>query len=360
MTSKTAIIVLFMVSSVVYLNSLPNGFVYDDLPQVVQNPRIQDPSSLPDIFLTDVWSFSGRNASNYYRPVMYLIFTADYHLFGLNPLGFHLTSVLLHAGVTVMVFLITSFILGSPSRAQGGTENDASPAAGGRGTAFFAALLFATHPVHTEAVAWVSGVPELSFTLFYLLSFYFYIREDRPGLSLVFFLLAALSKETALTLPLVMAAYDRCFGKGLAFYSLLKRYLPYLAVAALYFAVRSYVVGGLAPVNVHAGLSAYEQFINVFPLFAQHLGKLLLPMNLNVTHTFHPISSMLEWRGILSLFAAAAFMAAVWLLMRRSPTAAFGLLLVAVPLLPALYIPALGEHAFAERYLYMPSVGFVI
>ena len=138
---------------------------------------------------------------------MHIIYMSIYYVLGLNPWGFHLVSVLFHAGVSVMVFIITSRLL-----------RDLRPQARVSSTtpAFMAALLFAAHPIHTEAVAWAAGLPDLSFTFFYLLSFYLYIRskDSNAPFSIVFFLsiasffLAALCKEPALTLPLIIAAYD--------------------------------------------------------------------------------------------------------------------------------------------------------
>ena len=97
---------------------------------------------------------------------MHIVYMLNYHVFGLSPWGFHLVNVLFHSGVTVLVFLIIRRFLPE----QGGTTPPAylSPP-------FIAAMLFASHPIHTEAVTWIAGLPDVAFTFFYLLSFYFYI-----------------------------------------------------------------------------------------------------------------------------------------------------------------------------------------
>jgi len=120
------------------------------------------------------------------------------------------------------------------------------------------------------------------------------------------------------------------------------------------------VLGDMVPMKAHGNLSAYQIFINAFALFAQHIGKLLLPIDLNVFHVLHPISSLLEFRGVAGVFVTAAYAAAVAVVYRKNRTAFLGLVLIVIPLLPALYIPALGEASFAERYLYTPSAGFVV
>jgi tetratricopeptide (TPR) repeat protein len=124
--------------------------------------------------------------------------------------------------------------------------------------------------------------------------------------------------------------------------------------------IRFHALGGFAPDNRHADLSVYQYVINVFPLFIQYLVKLLFPVNLNAFYVFHPVSSILEMRGILSLTATTACAVGSFIAFKRSKKIFFSLLLIVVPLLPALYIPGLSVNIFAERYLYLPSVGFVM
>jgi len=373
--------VIAAASFAVYLNTLSNGFVYDDNGQIRLNPWIRDVRHLPEIFTKSVWSFgSVSTLTNYYRPLMHVINMASYHLFGLAPWGFHLVNVLFHVGNSVLVFLLVRRLSGnSGGRQEGGSWGIgwvSSPP-------FLAALLFATHPVHTEAVAWVGAVTDLSFTFFFLLSFHFHLGSG-PGvidrsrlLSVASFAIALLCKEPAATLPFVLIACDAAFrhpsmppgGSGtspappskaepLGHY--VKTYVPYFAVLAAYLLARSSALGGFSPVKSHGYLGPYGYVINVFPLFAQHIGKLLFPVDLNAFHVLHPIRSLLEFRGIVGVGVAAAYAAATVYAFRKDRIAFTGLVLLAVPLLPALYIPALGEASFAERYLYLPSVGFVV
>jgi hypothetical protein len=356
-----AIAVILIVSFGVYFNALFNGFVYDDLNYISENPWIKDIRHLPEIFTSSAWAF--KDVSNYYRPLVNSIYMLDFHIFGLAPWGFHLTNVILHAGVSVLVFLLTALLIGR-SQFPTDTNNLTLP--------FIAAILFAVHPIHTEAVAWVSGVQDVSFSFFYLLSFYLYVRANVMGRgisvsSLMFFFLAALSKETALTLPILLFVFDYSFKRDSishltsnTLYLLLKRYLPYLIVAVIYFIMRTYAIGGFSPISTYAKLSVWGYFINVFPLFIQYLGKLILPINLNAAYVFHPIHSLLEWEGIMAFVLTLCFIVSLYLVKNHNRVVFFSLLWIAIPLLPAFYILALGLSPFAERYLYLPSVGFVI
>ncbi len=360
-TFSLIIIFILLSSFAVYFNSLFNDFVYDDKYQVQENRWLTEIKYIPEIFSKNVWGFRHEaSKSNYYRPLMHLIYMGNYHIFGLTPWGFHLVNVLFHTGVSILVFLIVL-------RLFRGLQplNSASYLT----PPFIAALLFATHPIHTEAVTWVSGLPDLSFSFFYLLSFYFYISSTKSNLpmkgafllSVASFSLAALCKETALTLPIILVAYDYTFKrKDAQFTSSLKKYIPYFIVAGVYFVLRFHAVGGFAPQKRHAELSNYEYFINIFPLFMQYIEKLLLPADLNAFYVLHPIYSFFEAKGILSLITTIAFVILVLIGFRKNKVVFLGLVFIIVPLLPVLYIPAVGKNTFTERYLYVSSFGFVL
>jgi len=360
-----AVVAILIVSCGAYLNALPGEFVYDDPTLIEQNPWLSSAQYLPDIFLSNAWAFE-QIQSNYYRPLLFVILMLDYHIFGLESWGYHLTNVLLHVGVSVLVFMVATILFKQGNR----LDEEQGAAAWQTALPLIAALLFALHPIHTESVAWISGMTDVSFSLFYLLAFYLYIKAEGRWcgsftFSLLCFFLAALCKEPALTLPLMLLTYDTLVRRDVdlstqSILRLSKRYIPFALVAIAYFALRTYSLGEFAPVQRHQALGAYEYFINIFPLFGQYIGKLLFPVDLNVLHVFHPIASLISWTGLAGVVATLSFLGVSYFLGRRDRVAAFCLLWIAIPLLPALYIPALGENSFAERYLYLPSVGFVI
>lgn len=337
-----------------YLNALPNKFVYDDLVQVLENPWIRSFGHLRDIFATGSWGYYNNMKSNYYRPMMHLIYAADFRLFGLDPFWFHLTNVLLHAGVCVLVYLLIFKIF-----------EQQFPDAEKRGlAAFVGAVVFAVHPIHTEAVAWVGGVPDLSLSFFFFLSLLLYIvsvkgpafRKAPYMVSLVSFLVALFSKEPAVMLPFILVAYDYAFRRS-GLKENYRRYAPYFLAIAAYLLIRTYALGAFAPNPSHGSLSLFQAAFNVFPLFCWYVLKLLLPFDLNVFHEFTPAYSPAGLSIITSFLFAVLFIFACYAAFKRNRAVFFGLLLFAVPLIPALYIPGLGENAFAERYLYLPSAG---
>jgi tetratricopeptide (TPR) repeat protein len=348
------------VSLAVYFNALFNGFVYDDDTQVLANAWIKDIRYIPEMFSSSVAGFdkaAGHVISNYFRPVMHLVYMFNYHVFGLKPWGFHLMNILIHAGVSALVFILADLLF---------VKSSSSGSVPFRLPPFLAAILFATHPIHTEAVTWIASLPELSFSFFSLLSLYLYIRY-RDGsknyyiLSVLSFFVATLCKETALTLPLMLIVYDYAFIKKkerLAVF--IKRYMPYFIVMGVYLAMRYNALGGLAPNKSHQELGSYQYFINIFPLFAQYMGKLILPINLNAYYVLHPVSSAFAARSIISFCIVTVFILLAVLALRKSKIAFLSLAFIAIPLLPVLYIPGVGENTFAERYLYFPSFGFAL
>ncbi len=349
-----------LLAIVLYLNTVGNGFVYDDIPQVVQNPWIRGFHNVRAIFTSGAWGFGGET-TNYYRPLMHIFYMLLYALFGLNPLGFHVFNIVVHAGVSLLVFVLTLRLLGDGGRTPG------RPALG---AAVSAGLLFAAHPIHTEAVSWIGGIPELSFTFFCLASLLLHMRlpaERMPSfdpnylLSLLLFSLAALCKETALVFPFVLMAYDHFIREDRrALWLRAAGYLPFLAVAAVYFLLRVHALGSLAPVKRHAELSMYQYVINAPPLLRDYALKLLLPLNLSVFYAFRPAASLFKAPALSALIFLLVLAVLLFMVRRANKRAFFFCLLMLIPLLPVLYIPALGENPFSERYLYLPSVGFVL
>jgi tetratricopeptide (TPR) repeat protein len=347
---------------IVYFNALSNGFVSDDNLQLLNNPWIKHAKYIPEIFLNNFWGFQGENTS-LYRPLPHIVYMIAYHVFGFKAWGFHLLNILFHTGTSLLVFLVCSSLFPKP-RSLAPSPSPIIPVA--------AAMLFATHPIHTEAVTWIGGIMDVSFSFFFLLSFYFYVKSADNGrlfkigylFSVISFFFATLCKEPALTLPAVLVAYDyanRKEGVPLSYY--IKGYIPYAIAAGLYFVMRFNALRVFAPMRIDLGLTPYEYGVNIIILFKQYLGKLILPVNLNFWHVFHPATSLATWKGIVSLAIAAAFAAALIITAKKEKLAFLCLILIAVPLLPVLYIPALTqglENAFTERYLYLPSFGFVL
>jgi len=367
-------LIIAVIAFAVYANSLGNGFIYDDHSQILQNHLIRDIKNVPEIFRRSAWTFEGAPpTSNYYRPMLNLFYMAIYYTFGLKAWGYHLLNILFHTGNSVLVFLLASGLPGtSEHKVKAKVQEKPYPLSAPLLTStflsppFVAGLLFATHPVHTEAVTWIGGLPDVSFAFFYLFSFYLYLRSGKNYgwqylFSVISFMLSALCKEPALTLPGILIAFDYAFRKAKVWsFDNLKRYAPYLLVTGGYFIVRFYVLGGFAPLKRLGQLNALEYVINIFPVFSRYLYKLLLPIDLNFWPVYAPVTSLFSAEGMISLSVTLVFIGGIITALKRNKVVFLCLLLIAAPLSPALYLKGIIGKLFAERYLYLPSFGFVM
>ena len=349
----TLLVLLTLCAALPYANILFNSFVYDDNTQVLNNPYIQSFRHLREIFTTTVWSYVGvQGVTNYYRPMMTFGYLLCYQFFGPLAYGFHLASLLLHVASVGVLLLVTLRMDGD------------------RRVAFVAAGLFALHPIHSESVAWVAAVTDLQLMLFYLLTFGCFLRVARPtgGRSALAqlamagsFVLTILSKEQALTLPVLATIYEHFYRDDRASTTWLQKSARYallwlLAAAYLLFRIRFF--GALAPVLQISDLTGYQTLLSALALVGQYFGKLLWPAHLCTFYVFRRSTSLLDPRvlaGLGALLLAAVIFVALW---RRARTASFGFVWLLLTLAPVLNPRWMAANVFTERYLYLPSVGF--
>ena len=205
-----------LLSFLLLLPLLGYGFLSDDFPLIVANPRLQSWSLFFQNLLTPFFSFPANPQLHYWRPTTLLSYALELRLWGVSPWGFHLTNILLHTANTLLLYLLLKRF-----RLEGALPWTAS-------------LLFLLHPAHGENIAWISGRTDLLAFLFLALSLLFRLEyeERKRGLplSLLFFALALLSKEAALLfLPLLFLLFP---SKGLKNRLLLL--LPYLSLLPIY------------------------------------------------------------------------------------------------------------------------------
>ena len=344
-----------LVGFAVYANALSGAFVYDDLDNVLRNPWIRDPGRLGEAFTHHMAAFSQAYDTSYYRPLMHVIFAGIYGLAGSSSWSYHLSLVLLHAATCAAVFVLLARV----TRRGDGDGVSAGACVG--------ALLFAVHPVHVEAVAWVSGVVDLSYSLLVVLTLLALTSASpwrrvylAPGL----FLVALLGKEPAVMLLPVFAAFVAARG-DLGRPGERRAFLTTCAALGLalaaYLALRIMALGGLMGTGGSRRLAvgAGEAFLTAAALFGKYTTLLLVPYMQSAVHDF-PIATGLSdprvWLGV----AAAIVVAVLAWGVRRIPGAVLGVALVVLPILPALYVPVLGEGLIGERYLYLPSVGLAL
>jgi protein O-mannosyl-transferase len=347
-------LVLAALAVLPYLNSLRNGFVYDDSDQVLNNPYLRNFHHLREIFTSSVWSFMGdfRGSTNYYRPVMSLGYLFCYQVFGPRAWGFHLANLLANVGVVLLVFLVTLKMFRSTA------------------VGMVAACIFALHPIHSEAVDWIAAVTELELALFYLLTFWLFLASARPGgrcsaplqtAMAASFVLTLLSKEQALTLPVLAVVYEHFFRDDLAVTSRiqkLRRYGVLWLLAIVYVAARVRYLGGFAPSLERPEFGTRDLLISGLALIGRYFWKLVWPVELCAYYLFPADVGALHSKALWGAASLAICALVFVLLWKASRQAAFGIVWLLLTLAPVLNVRWMTSNAFAERYLYLASVGF--
>lgn len=341
--------VLSLASIFCYANTLLNGFVYDDKIQILSNPYVKSWQYLPKIFGTTVWSFIGAAGdTNYYRPMMTFTYLLLWQAFGDLPFGYHLFNILLNTLVVAFVYLAGKELFQD------------SPTAG------VAAALFAIHPIHTEPVAWIAGVPDLEATLLFVAAFFCYIRRPRlqlgsHALVAVFYLAAIMAKEPALLLAPLLAYYEHFVRPGheqIPTPAKVRQYIPICFVGLGYLILRSILFGKLAPVLQHPQVTSREAIFSAFALITNYTRLLFWPAPLSAFHTFHPSSSF----GAHSVLIGVAIVLGCLFLLayfhKTDPRLSFCVLWIGLTLGPVLNVRWMAANVLTERYLYLPSIAF--
>jgi Flp pilus assembly protein TadD len=344
-----------LVGFAVYANALAGAFVYDDLDNVLRNPWIRAPGTLIEAFTHHMAAFSPRYDTSYYRPLLHVIFACIYGVAGYSPVAYHLALVLLHAATCVAVFVLLHRV----TRSEDGQRGTIAASVG--------ALVFAVHPVHAEAVAWISGVVDLSYSLLAVLVLLALTSESpwrRFWLAPCLFLAALLGKEPAVMLVPVFAAFVAArgdLGRDTGRRDFLRTNASLGLAFAVYLAMRVNALGGLMGTGGSRRVAASfgEGLLTALALFGKYVTLLLIPYDLSVLYDYRIATGFADarvWLGMAAVFAVAVL---AWRV-RRNAAAVLGVALIVLPILPALYVPVLGEGLVGERYLYLPSVGLAL
>lgn len=334
-----------------YLPALRHEFVnFDDYDYVTKNPYLGLPFG---DFIK--WAFSSYWCSNWH-PVTWLSLRLDHLIWGLNPTGYHLTNIVLHAANTFMTALVAHRLFGFVL-----AEGKAVIAAA------TVALLFAVHPLHVESVAWVSERKDVLYAFFFLSSLWFYIshaakpRRRYYLLAVAAFSLSVMSKPMAVTLPVILLIIDYYplgrlkTASGAINMRALRDKLPFVALS-LIGSVMTLIAQRQGIVHVNQLSFIDRALIAIEGLFL-YLGKAFLPVSLS---PFYPLPKSISMLDPVTIFAAALFTAltvASILLRRRQPALAAAWGYMFVSLVPVLGLVQVGAQAAADRYMYLPLLG---
>ncbi len=357
------ILILIVVCLILFSNTLPNEFIWDDTALITNNSYIKNYRNIPLFFTPHYWnnlhSFENRGD---YRPVRTVSFSLDYLFWKTDPAGYHLTNLALHAINVILVYLLISLLC----RDSENRMMESSPLSF-FSLPFLTALLFAAHPVHVESVTYIKNRAELLCFMFFLLSFFITIYADRKkkeknGLlflaALFLFCLALLAKETALILPIIYLAYIACFYPEIKKGALVKIF-SWGGIILFYFWFRQITL--LTGNKIVTPLSLSENLFAMFQTLGYYFWLLLFPVRLNAEHPF-PIPDSF-WNATVAFPAVALLtLTAVLILFYRKSLKilCFSLCWTIFSLLPVSNLVFLSSRPVAEQRLYFPSLGICL
>ncbi|XP_029697225.1 protein O-mannosyl-transferase TMTC3 isoform X2 [Takifugu rubripes] len=368
-----------------FWNSLSCGFVFDDVSAILDNKDLRPSTPLRNLFLNDFWGtpMSEERSHKSYRPLTVLTFRLNYLFSELNAASYHLLNLVLHAVVCVLFLRVCRLFLDKTS-------------------SLVAALLFAVHPIHTEAVTGVVGRAELLSSIFLLAAFLAYTKStgvDRSivwapiALTVVLVAAATLCKEQGITVVGICCIHEVFVAQGFTLPSLLetlrqvlrgKGWFPYAVLQTLMklivLTISTLLLVIIRVQVIQSQLPVFTRFDNpaaVSPTPTRQMTfNYLLPVNawllLNPSElccdwtmgTIPLVESLLDLRNMTTLlfYTCLALLAHHSLCYRHgsAKTVVMALSLIVLPFIPAsnLFFPV--GFVVAERVLYVPSMGFCV
>lgn len=354
-----------ILAALLFAPSARYGFVFDDIPIIEENDRIDDPTDFAAIFGTSYWGDESPG-TRLWRPLALWTFAIDRVLWGPGPFGPHLTNILLHALATALVGLLVLRVYGRA------------------GPALIAGAIFAVHPIHVEVVANGVGRAELGAALGALGAILLHLRgfaladEDAPRgprirahlAALLCLFVGLLFKESAVMAPaLALVCVALGPGAGAEGLRAARRRLPPLLLAAvpvaIYLVLRFRIVppAALAPPEVAFGAAWWQRLGSAVEVLLRTGGQLLLPLRLAAQYDDYaaPLRELPAWRALLAIVGAALVVVAALLARRRgAPAALLALAFFVVALLPVSNLLVPIGTLRGDRLLYLPSIAVAL
>jgi tetratricopeptide (TPR) repeat protein len=300
----------------------------------------------------------------HYQPLSWMTLGADYLVWGMNPAGYHLTSILIHAAGSVALFFVAGGLLRSAFGSEQPTEWGA----------FLVALVFALHPLRVESVVWITERRDVLSGLFFLLSLLAYLRmsqEQEAGgrwkrwlaLSLTAFAASLLSKALGIALPAVLLALDvyplKRFSPGRRRAVLLEKG-GFFAIAALDGLAMLQAMNSIQAVRPLSGYDLPARMMQASYGLTFYLWKTLVPLGLSPVYPLEPRMNPWEGRYLLCFAVVVSLATAAWSLRARLPAFGIALFSYSILALPVLGIVVTGYQIAADRYSYLSCMPWAV
>jgi protein O-mannosyl-transferase len=359
-TELFAVFIILISVFAVYANTLQNEFTnWDDDDLIVRKIQIR---SLDFENIKKIFDYS---ADGTYQPVRVFSYAIDYHFWGLNPVGYHIHNILLHAMAAVFLYLSLLKII-PQIRGMELLDNKSI-----QYTALFTALFFAVHPVNVEAVTWLSGRKYVLLSFFSFLSFYLFVKNSiserysiwLSGGSLLTAILAVFSSPFGIVMPVFFFLFDYCRDESNNPFFVLKRrminYLPYL-IFVLLAVPKLWTVLVIGSSREHyLGNAVYTLWCMLKVIF-DYFRNFIFPVWLNTRYTDYITLTMMDYKIIVSLAGLIILSGwVVWQMKKGRKNLLFCAGWFILFWLPASNIIPISTK-MADRYIYIAAVGFFL
>jgi tetratricopeptide (TPR) repeat protein len=335
---------LLLAVLVVFGQTIAFDFVnFDDGEYVSDNPHVTHGLTSQSV----AWAFTTVRCNNWH-PLTWLSYMLDSQLYGLNPWGYHLTNVLLHAATAIALFLVLRRMTG-----------DFWPSA-------FVAAVFAVHPLRVESVAWVAERKDVLSGLFFMLTlsaYASYVRRPfswgRYLLVAALFALGLMAKPMLVTLPFVLLLLDYwpLERMALGWWRLVAEKLPLMALSAASCLITPLAQGEAIKRMDVIPLSA--RITNALVSYVSYVGQLFYPAGLAVLYP-HQENRLPAWQFAGALMLLACISVGVWVWRRKYPYLLVGWCWYVGMLVPVIGLVQVGGQSMADRYTYLPQIGLVV
>ena len=342
-----SVLLIALLGAIAYGNSLNGKFIWDDEALIRNNIYIKDFSHITKVFSGNIEAGAGKKTS-FYRPVQTLTYMLDYRFWGLDEKGYHITNTAWHISVALALFWLVNILFHE------------------RLIAVLAGLFFVVHPIHTEAVSYISGRAELLSAFFILLAFILYVKNLKAKNTGLYFgmilgyVFAILSKENSIIFPAILLLYHFSFKEKIK----PKQFLAVLGVTSIYLLLRftllkdllsytSYISGSTA-----ASTTLFERMPRFFAAITNYLKLLIAPFDLHMEYgnNLFSFTNVKVIPGIVILFGLLIY---AFRKKENNKLVFFSIAWFFIVLLPVSNLYPINAY-MAEHWLYLPSIGFFL
>ncbi|MFH1868375.1 MAG: tetratricopeptide repeat protein [Candidatus Omnitrophota bacterium] len=335
-----SIVLIAIIGVISYLNTTNGEFIWDDYYLIKDNTFIKSTNHIADIFKTDIAAGSGKKASSY-RPLQILTYMFDYSFWKLDQRGYHITNILLHILAALSIYWLINILYDN------------------RFLSFLTSALFVTHPIHTEAVSYISGRADPLAVIFLILAFILYVKyiDLRKSfyfvLMLLSYILALFSRESSFIFPVLLVLYHYSFKKkfniaGIASVSV---------VTFIYLLIRATALRETMP-HLMSETTMLQRLPGAFVAITNYIRLMILPLNLHMEYGFKTFN-MADPKAILGIALLIIFFSYAFMNRKNNSIVFFSISWFFLALMPSLNLYPLNAY-MAEHWLYLPSIGFFL